>query len=53
MREAPWLIPAAMLRMAAKLAGFRCGALESRLPLALKRRLGMNRRFWMTPEAHQ
>lgn len=48
-REAPWLIPSAVLRNAAKWAGYRLGCAESRLPARLKRGLSMHRRYWSAP----
>ncbi len=42
----PLRIPAALLRDAAKLLGMGLGRREAAIPLALKRRLGMNRAFW-------
>lgn len=47
-REAPWLIPSAVLRNAAKWLGYRLGCAESRLPTRLKRGLSMHRRYWST-----
>jgi rhamnosyltransferase len=41
-----WLVPSALIRTAAKLAGYRLGRIENRLSVGLKRRLGMNRGFW-------
>jgi rhamnosyltransferase len=45
-REAPQLIPSAIVRNVAKLAGFRLGRFERMIPLAWKRRLSMNRGYW-------
>ncbi len=45
-REAPWLIPSALLRTVLKLAGYRLGRAEDRLPLKLKRHLSMFRNYW-------
>lgn len=45
-REAPYLIPSAIFRNAAKLLGFRLGHLERVLPQAWKRHLSMNRGYW-------
>ncbi len=42
----PLLLPSAIIRTALKLAGFRLGLQERRLPLRLKRRLSMFRFFW-------
>ncbi|MEK8088966.1 glycosyltransferase family 2 protein [Thermithiobacillus plumbiphilus] len=46
LRKAPWLIPSALLRTVLKLVGYRLGKLEARLPVGLKKRLSMHRRFW-------
>lgn len=46
LKKAPWLIPSALLRTACKLAGYRLGRAESRLPVRLKRHLSMFRGFW-------
>jgi rhamnosyltransferase len=45
-REAPHLIPLALWRAAVSMAAYTLGRHEAALPLALKRRLGVNRRFW-------
>ncbi|HLP97416.1 MAG TPA: glycosyltransferase [Sideroxyarcus sp.] len=45
-KHAPHLIPSAWLRTLLKLAGYRLGKAEARLPLWLKRRLGMLRGYW-------
>jgi len=45
-RHAPHLLPSAWLRNLLKLAGYRLGKAESRLPRWLKRRLGMLRGYW-------
>lgn len=45
-RQRPLLIAPAMIQLAAKLIGFRLGVLERHLPLALKRRLSMNKGYW-------
>ncbi|MHC1480216.1 glycosyltransferase family 2 protein [Frateuria aurantia] len=42
----PQLIPAALLRDAAKWLGYRLGAKATRLPVALKRRISMFPPFW-------
>jgi len=36
----------AMARMTVKLAGFRLGTLEKHLPVSLKRRMSMNKKYW-------
>ncbi|MDH2357123.1 glycosyltransferase [Bradyrhizobium sp. SSUT112] len=46
LRAAPWLIPEAIARTLSKFAAYKLGFLENRLPLAAKRRLSMNRRYW-------
>jgi len=46
LKHAPWLIPSALLRTGLKLAGYRLGRAEGRLPSALKKRLSMFRGFW-------
>lgn len=45
-RKAPHLIPSSLVRTSIKYFGFRAGLLEYCLPLALKRRLSMQRAFW-------
>lgn len=45
-REAPLRIPEALLRTAAKLLAWRLGLLQAHLPLALKRRLSMQKHYW-------
>lgn len=46
LKNAPWLIPSALLRTVLKLVGYRLGRAEAGLPLALKRRLSMFSGFW-------
>ena len=46
LRRNPWLLPSAIVRNALKLAGFRLGLQERRLPRQVKRRLSMFRPFW-------
>jgi len=46
LKHAPWLIPSALLQTGLKLAGYRLGRAEGRLPLTLKKRLSMFRGFW-------
>jgi rhamnosyltransferase len=41
------LIPSALLRTAAKLAGYRLGRIEARLKPRLKRRLSMHGSYWL------
>jgi rhamnosyltransferase len=45
-QHAPALIPAALLRSALKLLGYRLGRLERYLPRRIKLALSMNRGFW-------
>ena len=45
-RRQPSLVPLAMARMTVKLAGFRLGTLEKHLPVSLKRRMSMNKKYW-------
>ncbi len=44
--HAAHLIPAALLRTILKYGGYRLGRAARRLPKALNRRLGLNRRYW-------
>jgi rhamnosyltransferase len=44
----PFQIPSALLRTGLKLLGYRMGGMERILPLALKTRLSMHKRFWLT-----
>ncbi|UYF98757.1 MULTISPECIES: glycosyltransferase [unclassified Halomonas] len=46
LRHAPWRLPEAGLRTCLKYLGYRLGKAENRLPVSLKRRLSMHRRFW-------
>ncbi len=46
-----YLWPAAILRNAVKLLGYKLGQQEARLPVHLKRQLGMYRRYWDSPFA--
>jgi len=45
-KQAPWLIPSAILRTAIKLIGYRIGQMESILPIQIKKHLSMNKRYW-------
>lgn len=45
-QHAPALMPAALLRSAFKLSGYRLGRLEHYLPRCVKRAFSMNRGFW-------
>ena len=42
----PVAIPSAMVRTAAKLVGFKLGNHERMLPMCLKRKLSVNKRYW-------
>lgn len=46
-----YLWPSAIVRNAAKLIAYKLGQQETKLPLALKRRLGMYKRYWDGPFA--
>lgn len=46
LNTAPRLIPSALFRTACKLAGYRLGRAEAKLPVRLKRHLSMFRGFW-------
>jgi len=48
----PSAIPSALMRTAAKLAGYRLGSLESRLAVPLKKRLSMHKSFWKHLDSH-
>jgi rhamnosyltransferase len=48
-RENPFLIPAALLRTASKLLGYRLGRMEQRLAPQFKRKLSMHPNFWIKP----
>jgi rhamnosyltransferase len=45
-RKSPWLIPSSMMRIAAKLLGYRAGRKEASLPVAWKRRVSANHNYW-------
>ena len=45
-RHAPGWIPSALLRTAAKLAGYRLGRLEALWPVWFKRGCSMHKGFW-------
>jgi len=45
-RRRPFLILPAIGRMAAKLIGFRLGKMERHLPVSVKCRLSMNKKYW-------
>ena len=46
-QRAPWRIPEALIRTCLKWLGYRLGRQEKRIPLVIKRRLGMFRSFWL------
>lgn len=46
LKQAPWLIPSAVLRTGLKYAGYRLGRVERFLPLRAKRALSMHPGFW-------
>lgn len=46
-----YLWPSAIVRNAVKLAGYKLGQQDARLPISLKRKLGMYRRYWDGPFA--
>lgn len=45
-RNAPWMIPEAIIRNAVKLLGYRAGKLERYMTPTLKRKLCMNKIYW-------
>lgn len=45
-RCAPWLLPSAVVRTAAKLIGYKIGQHSQRLPLSIKQKLSMHRGYW-------
>ena len=45
-RKAPWLIPSALLRTGMKYLGYKLGMMENKIPLSIKRRLSMHKRYW-------
>jgi rhamnosyltransferase len=49
-RHAPGLIPSAFSRTALKYVAYRLGRMAPSTPLALKRRMSMNKRYWGLPE---
>jgi len=46
LKHSPLLIPSALLRTALKLAGYKMGFAEQKIPLWLKRRFSMSRGYW-------
>lgn len=46
--ERPGLILSAVLRTILKLSGYKLGSMERYLPICLKRRISMHKRFWDT-----
>lgn len=47
------LWPTALVRNAVKLAAYKAGRQEVKLPIGIKRKLGMHRRYWDSPFAIQ
>lgn len=50
-REAPHLIPSAMIRTLAKWSAYKLGRAERKLPLGWKKRFSMQPRFWLREAA--
>lgn len=46
LKTAPWFLPLSMITVLVKYAGYRVGAMESRLPARWKLHLSMNKAFW-------
>ena len=46
LQNAPWLIPSAVVRTGMKLFGYKMGLREKLMPLWLKRKLSMNKKYW-------
>lgn len=46
LKNAPWLIPSALLRTLVKWLSYRLGRFEAHLPLWFKRRCSMHRGYW-------
>jgi rhamnosyltransferase len=46
LRNAPWLLPSALIRVVLKYAAYQLGKSEKRLSQSRKQRLSMNRAFW-------
>lgn len=46
LRYAPYVLPEACVRNAAKFLGYRLGLIEKKLPLFIKRKYSMNRQYW-------
>lgn len=49
LKKAPWLIPSALARTVAKFTGYKLGQNYRRMPIELRRRMSMNRRYWDRP----
>ena len=45
-KNAPWLVPSAMIRSFLKYTGYKMGLLEKKIPLNFKLRLSMHRGYW-------
>jgi len=48
-KRAPWLIPSAIVRTGLKLIGYTLGQKEHLMPLWIKRKLSMNKGYWIIP----
>lgn len=46
LKQAPWLIPSALVRIGMKLTGYKMGLHEYLIPLLIKRKLSMNKAYW-------
>lgn len=46
-KQAPWLIPSALLRTGLKWAGFKLGALHSGLPKAVRSCFSLHKTYWL------
>lgn len=42
-----YLLPASIIRTAAKLVGFKLGTKESKIPVRIKKKLSMHKKFWL------
>ena len=47
LKSAPYLIPSAVMRTGFKYLGYKLGLQEKKLPVSLKYRLSMHKRFWL------
>ena len=48
LKRAPYLLASAFIRDGMKFLGYRLGIMESKLPVWMKRKCSMNRRYWGT-----